>query len=159
MKEIIKIIVFLFILGTIFTITEFCSKNILIQRTDLAQLHSTISHLEQQVKTINSKLIENNKRFSLIVEATAYTPRKEECNNDWMNTATMKKPKPGSHIAVSQDLIWMLGKKVYVEGLGIRYVEDLMNKRFTNRIDIMMNSVKKANNFGLQNLELIVLEN
>ena len=69
----------------------------------------------------------------------------------------MVKPKPGWTVAVSHDLLWMLGKKVYIKGVGVRFVSDLMNERFTNKIDIMVGKVKEAKEFGVQDLEIVVL--
>lgn len=69
----------------------------------------------------------------------------------------MKRPKPGVHIAVSRDLKWMLGKRVYVKGIGYRQVEDLMHRRYRKRIDIMMVSVKNAKKFGVQDTQMKVL--
>lgn len=114
--------------------------------------------LREENKAITQYAENLQKRFSFKVEATAYTPRKEECNDDFNNTALMVRPRPGWHIAVSQDLIWMLGKKVYVKGHGIKYVSDLMNERFTNKIDIMVGKVVDAKDFGVQELELVVLD-
>ena len=69
----------------------------------------------------------------------------------------MKRPKPGVHIAVSRDLKWMLGKKVYIKGIGVRRAEDVMHKRYRKRIDIMMSSVKNAREFGIQDLQIKVI--
>ena len=94
-----------------------------------------------------------------IVELTAYTARKEETNNDPGNTAIMEKPISGWTIAVSQDLKHLLGKRVYIRGFGVRRVNDLMNSRYTKRVDILVSSVSEARKIGLRkNIKLVILE-
>ena len=90
-------------------------------------------------------------------EVTAYTARKQETNNDNTNTATMEKPKPGYTCAVSRDLLQWLGGTIYIEGLGVWKVNDLMNKRFTNRIDLCVGTVKYARELGLKELNVVFL--
>lgn len=123
----------------------------------IQNLKEELYSLREENKTITQHAENLQKRFVLNVEATAYTPRKEECNDDFMNTAIMERPRPGWHVAVSQDLFWMLGKKVYIKGYGVRYVADLMNERFTNKIDIMVGKVSEAREFGVKELEIVVL--
>ena len=82
------------------------------------------------------------------VEVSAYTARREETNIDPENTAIMQKPIPGWTIAVSQDLQFLLGKRVYIEGFGVRYVNDLMNVRYTKTIDILVPTVAEARRIG-----------
>jgi 3D (Asp-Asp-Asp) domain-containing protein len=90
-------------------------------------------------------------------EVTAYTARKKETNHDNTNTATMEKPKPGYTCAVSRDLLQWLGGTIYIEGLGVWKVNDLMNKRFTNRIDLCVGTVKYARELGLKELNVVFL--
>jgi len=94
---------------------------------------------------------------SIKVKATAYTVSKRECGKGKRKTATMKRPRPGVHVAVSRDLRWMLGKRVFIKGIGSRQVEDLMHRRYRKRIDIMMVSVINAKNFGVQNTHIKVI--
>lgn len=123
----------------------------------IQKLQKEVYHLREENKAITRHAENLKKRFSFKVKATAYTPRKQECNDDIENTALMVKPKPGWTVAVSHDLLWMLGKKVYIKGVGVRFVSDLMNERFTNKIDIMVGKVKEAKEFGVQDLEIVVL--
>ena len=46
---------------------------------------------------------------------------------------------------------------MYIKGYGVRLVADLMNERFTNKIDIMVGTVDEAKEFGCQELEIVVL--
>ena len=84
------------------------------------------------------------------VTVTAYTPSKDECDNDPDITASMKQIRPGT-IAVSRDLFkagWVFGKKVYIDGYGVFEILDLMHERWTKRIDIVMFSKAGARQFG-----------
>jgi 3D (Asp-Asp-Asp) domain-containing protein len=92
------------------------------------------------------------------LEATAYSLREEECNDDLNNTATMTKPVPGWTVAVSRDLAWMMGKRVYIAGLGVRKVNDLMNARYENAIDILVPDKDMAMEFGRKTLKVVVIE-
>ena len=86
------------------------------------------------------------------VTVTAYTPSKTECDSDPDVTASMQKVRPGG-VAVSRDLFesgWVFGKKIYIEGVGVFTILDLMNARWENRIDVVMFSSKDAKRFGIK---------
>lgn len=123
----------------------------------IQKLKEELYFLREENKSITQHTENLQRRFSFKVKATAYTPRKEECNDDFMNTALLEKPKPGWHIAVSSDLLWMLGKKVYIKGYGVRMVSDLMNERHSNKIDIMVGKKSEAKEFGVKDLEIVVI--
>jgi len=83
------------------------------------------------------------------VVCTVYNAVPEQTNSDPEHTAFMFKldlNNPYKHriIAVSRDLLkkYPKGTKVYIDGTrydGIYTVMDKMNKRYTNRIDILIN--------------------
>jgi len=83
------------------------------------------------------------------VVATVYNAVPEQTNSDPSHTASMFKldlSNPYKHkiIAVSRDLLkdFPMGTKVILSGTkydGVYTVEDKMNKRYTNRIDILIN--------------------
>ena len=84
------------------------------------------------------------------VSVSAYTPCKEECDADPHITASMQPVRAGT-VAVSRDLFekgWVFGKKVYLKGLGIYEISDLMHKRHAKKIDIFMWDKKDALSFG-----------
>lgn len=85
---------------------------------------------------------------AITAEVTAYTNRPAETNDDPGNTATMETPVAGWTCAVSRDLIHWLGGRVYIEGIGVRRVSDLMNARFTQSVDIYMGDLAEAREFG-----------
>lgn len=102
--------------------------------------HDLIAKLQNEVDV----------RKVLTVTVTAYTPTPEECDDDPMITAFMTKVRPGI-IAVSRDLFeegWVKGETVYIKGFGVFTIEDLMNKRFTRSIDILVFSKQKAKQIG-----------
>ncbi len=89
-------------------------------------------------------IVESNK-----VHATVYNAVPEQTNSDPGHTAFMfeldlNDPFKHKIIAVSRDLLikYPKGTKVYVSGTsydGIYIVMDKMNKRYTNRIDLLIN--------------------
>lgn len=83
------------------------------------------------------------------VTLTYYQPVREQCDSEPLITAD------GSHInlshlergkvkwcAVSRDLLWLFPKgkpkRVYIEGFGVYQVRDVMHRRHTHRIDILI---------------------
>lgn len=94
------------------------------------------------------------------VTVTAYNPTTDQCDEDPLIAASMRKVRSGT-IAVSRDLFdqgWVFGRKVRIEGLGIFEINDLMNKRFTQRIDIFMWDEGQARQFGRKNIKAALLE-
>ncbi len=94
------------------------------------------------------------------VTVTAYNPTTSQCDDDPLIAASMRKVRSGT-IAVSRDLFdqgWVFGRKVRIEGYGIFEINDLMNKRFTQRIDIFMWDEGQARQFGKKNIKAALLE-
>lgn len=93
-----------------------------------------------------------------IVTVTTYTPSVEECDSTPNITASGFKidtlnPKRHKIIAVSRDLKskWKFGTKIRITGMGkyngIYIVEDVMNKRYKKRIDILIGKQDKQFKF------------
>lgn len=92
----------------------------------------------------------------VMVTATIYHATPEQCNADYLTTASGKKineENPQGHrwVAVSRDLElvgFTMGEKIIVENAGemdgIWTIEDRMNKRWIHRIDFLVNKTKKA---------------
>lgn len=94
------------------------------------------------------------------VTVTAYNPSADQCDDDPMVAASMRKVRAGT-IAVSRDLFdqgWVFGRKVRIEGLGIFEINDLMNKRYSRRIDVFMWDEAKAKAFGKRVSKAALLE-
>lgn len=87
---------------------------------------------------------------SITATVTAYTNRPSETNDDPRHTATMEAPVVGGTCAVSRDLIHWLGGRIYIKGIGVRRVNDLMNARFSRSIDLYMGDLGAARQFGRQ---------
>lgn len=86
------------------------------------------------------------------IEVTAYTPDLAQCDADPWIAASGRYPEVGT-VAVSRDLFWRgwtFGRKVYLEGLGIYTINDLMARKWSARIDIVFPYSQKhwAINFG-----------
>jgi 3D (Asp-Asp-Asp) domain-containing protein len=125
---------------------------------DMRQLqHETLvinNRIITSIKTISEIALENRETLELRdvknITVSAYTPSKKECNEDNNRNAIMKKPRPGD-VAISRDLLkegWNFGDKVYILGHGIFRIADLMNKRYTNSVDILVFDVKHARKIG-----------
>lgn len=83
------------------------------------------------------------------VTLTYYQPVKAQCDNSPLVTADGSKINlhhlKSNRIkwcAISRDLLYLFPKnkpkRVYIEGYGIYEVHDIMNKRHTHRIDILI---------------------
>ena len=91
----------------------------------------------------------------IFVVATIYHADPSQCNEDYLTTASMKvinEDAPEKHrwIAVSRDLErlgFVFDAKVIVSGAGYLdgewTVQDRMNKRWTKRIDFLVNKKRK----------------
>lgn len=80
------------------------------------------------------------------VTLTTYNPVEDQCDSSPLLTANnttidLEKLKSGEQriVAISRDLLYMIpmGSKVHIEGHGEYIVADVMNKRFTHRMDIL----------------------
>ena len=113
----------------------------------MADVNESQAEYISLLKSCNAELLEALEiKYQREVTITAYTARVEECDADPGNTAFMMRPIPGLTVAVSRDLLEIFppGQKVYIEGYGVRIVQDVMNSRYKNRIDILMPTVTEA---------------
>ena len=95
--------------------------------------------------------------FSLVVTATAYTARAAECNSEPWVTSSGTPSRVGA-IAISRNLEKLgigLGDLVIIKGMGLFRVEDRMNARWTNRIDILHGNLEAAKLFGVTQVEIM----
>ena len=113
---------------------------------------------QKQVIKHQEFIIDKYKESNVLnVTVTAYTPRAQETDSTPQFTAIMSRSRPGYTAAVSCDLINYLGRKIYIEGIGVFKLEDVMNRRYRQRIDLMFGSVKAAREFGVKKLKVVVL--
>jgi 3D (Asp-Asp-Asp) domain-containing protein len=111
-------------------------------------------------------VIENRKFVHLynfdIVKATVYYPQARQCDSTFWQTADMSRIDTTNAIrhkwiAISQDMLKMnggkyrYGDKVMVKGIGnlsgVFTIRDCMNKRFRNKIDILVGKQNKSLHF------------
>lgn len=134
-----------------------------IEKTNEEYINLMISCQELQKENEELQKIKDeyirfiNKYFYINANLTAYTARSQETNNDPENTTLMQSPVSGWTVAVSRDLKYLLGKKIYIEGIGVRYVNDLMNSRFKETVDILVPNIDIAKDFGIKEKRKIIL--
>lgn len=116
--------------------------------------YNTTMEYEAKIAELNAQI---STFTNLNMTVTAYTASVDECNSDPTNTATMSKPVPGYTVAVSRDKLHLLGRRIWVEGMGVYEVTDLMNSRFENRIDVLMGDKRTAKEFGVQERRVVLL--
>lgn len=111
----------------------------------------------------NIEIADGFTSYSIPVTASAYTARAQECDVTPEVTADMTPSRIGL-LAVSRDLIEVMGFKfgdiVMLtdggESLGVFVIRDVMNARYTNRVDILHASAKAARLFGVKRSVLLV---
>jgi 3D (Asp-Asp-Asp) domain-containing protein len=134
-------------------------KTIII--TLLVLVHSiTIgaSNITKGIVIINKRSFVHINNYSL-VKATVYYPQAAQCDSTFWQTADLSvidTTNAFKHkwIAVSQDLLksnggqYKYGEKVRVEGIGslsgVYTIRDCMNKRFKNKIDLLVGKQNKS---------------
>lgn len=90
-----------------------------------------------------------------IAEVSAYTASVEECDSSPNITASGKKVNNGF---VAMNGV-QFGTKIEIEGIGIYEVQDRMNRRYKDNIDIYMESKGEALAFGRKELRYRILDN
>lgn len=122
----------------------------------MAWAHYDMSHkYETKIAELNAEILKSKDQGMMTV--TAYTINKSECDNSPNQTATMSKPVPGQTIAVSRDKSNLLGKSVYIEGLGVWYVNDLLHPRYKNQLDMVVKNKEIAMAWGKRTRRVCVL--
>ena len=115
----------------------------------LKEIVGEIEFLKERIKEIEDEMLLEDVKS---VNVTAYTLNKEECGEDFTITASMIRAKPGM-VAVSRDLFddgWTFGKRIYISGIGIFTVADLIKSTHKNKIDVLMFNKKAAKKFGIR---------
>lgn len=93
-----------------------------------------------------------------IVTVSHYTRSRDETDSTPNQTAILTFARPGFTVAVSHDLKYMLGHYIYIYNRGVFYVEDLMNERWTKKIDVLVDTKKEAYTKGtLENQQVVLL--
>lgn len=102
------------------------------------------------------------------VTLTCYQPVKGQCDSQPLVTADGSKInlyhlKKGNirWCAISRDLLYLFPKgkpkRVYIEGMGVYEVRDIMNKRHRHRIDILIHP-KDSKRISIEHVKVKILE-
>ena len=113
----------------------------------VAAYNITVKAMEDPPKTYIVNVDSDVNTHSYNCTITAYSNEVSQTDSTPNQTAILEKPKAGWTCAVSHDLKQYLGNKIYVYGYGVFKVNDLMNKRYTKRIDLFMGK-SQAIEFG-----------
>ncbi|MCZ6765794.1 MAG: hypothetical protein O7D32_02560 [bacterium] len=105
--------------------------------------------------------IEQGSRVTVKVVATGYSSSIWECDDTPFTTASNTRTRNGI-LALSRDLIsrytegapFSFGDPVHVSGVGSFLLEDTMNERWRNRLDIWFPSRADALQFGIREVYL-----
>ena len=87
---------------------------------------------------VSSKQTTKRTRTAKHVTVTTYQSKPEQTDSTPHLNALNEPVGPGQ-CAVSRDLLkdgWTFGRRVYLQGLGVYKISDVMNKRFSARVDI-----------------------
>jgi 3D (Asp-Asp-Asp) domain-containing protein len=101
------------------------------------------------------------------VTLTCYQPVKSQCDNEPLTTADGSKinlkhlkAEKIKWCAISRDLLYLFPKgkpkKIYIEGYGIYEVRDVMNKRHTHRVDILIHP-KDSKRISIKNVKIKII--
>lgn len=94
---------------------------------------------------------------SKVYTVTAFCACKKCCGPNAKGiTASGKPVVEGVTIAAPRSIPF--GTKLYIEGVGIRIVQDRLAKKYDNRIDVFFNSHEKALKFGKKRLTVTVIK-
>ena len=86
----------------------------------------------------NHKQTTKGTRTAKHVTVTTYQSKPEQTDSTPHLNALNEPVGPGQ-CAVSRDLLkegWTFGRRIYLQGLGVYKISDVMNKRFSARVDI-----------------------
>lgn len=131
-------------------------------------LKSTYSVSKNKEYIENKFMVMNVPPVTNDVTLTIYRPVKSQTDNTPDITASgykinLRNPSEHKIIAVSRDLKrdgWDFGKRVKIDGAGkldgIYTIQDLMNKRFTKRIDVLVDCKEKL--IKLENVQITLLD-
>jgi 3D (Asp-Asp-Asp) domain-containing protein len=114
---------------------------------------------KKAVPVVSRSVAKPVSKKSFYVTATAYTQRAEEGTADGI-TKTETRVTEGRTVAVDPDMI-PLGSKLYLDFPSVKgyYIaEDIGGAIKSNRIDIYMNSLTDARNFGRQKGTVTIIE-
>jgi len=117
----------------------------------IARQQEIISDLTKQVSSLTVELKSLKYKNYVIATVTAYSPSIRECDSTPYTTAFLKRVQP-KYVAISRDLLrqgWSPGRKVYIEGIGVKIIGDLMSPKVKGpHVDVFMWRKEDALKFG-----------
>ena len=154
MGRILEITVFIgFVVLIVFLKISFDLQGKLHKQIEVLE---TENHIWREIANFNISQASSLAPKYATLTITAYTNRPQETNK-CPKTATMEQAVPGWTVAVSRDLIHWLGGRVYIEGVGVRRVNDLMNARHEKTLDLLVGTVGDAVEWGRQERMVVYL--
>lgn len=183
MFELLTIIELDSTLDSMSKVIDVYSSSLIHERNSNNYLHKHISNLHDELGNIVSENMELYNKFMFMYNVNSedvdiiheeeedtdmvfrakihfYTPSKDECGSNPEINAAGVRPKPGISAAVSRDLKdKCYGKFIFIENVGVRFVDDLMATGHENSIDLCVNNKKFAFNSGIMKLTRIKVLN
>lgn len=129
---------------------------------EIQELCETIMYLEEQLKEMQTNPLSWIKKNYQVynLEVTAYSPSVDECDSTPFIAASGESVDDNT-VAVSQNMRkdgWDFGKFIYIPDHGKFYkINDVMNKRYTERIDIFKWTKQEAKDFGFCNVDVYLI--
>ncbi len=125
------------------------------------KIENIIKKQSERIEVLESSVSDlQNKLEIMNLTVTAYSPEVKQTDSTPYMTAIMVKVRTGQ-IAVSRDLFkngYTFGKKIYIEGMGVYVIADLMHPRWTKRVDIFVWTRKRARKIGIKyNVQAVLL--
>lgn len=130
--------------------TRFLGSSLAENKELVHQLYSLLQDKEHMIQSLSR---------GRMLTVTAYSPTVGQTDSTPFITASNSRVRDGI-VAVSRDLYskgWQFGEKVYVKGMGVYTIEDLMHRRKKNQVDIFMFDTQDALEFGRRKMRVYLL--
>ncbi|MFH0819453.1 MAG: hypothetical protein V1892_00295 [bacterium] len=134
------------------------NKDILLSKINLEEQEKEIQIAASQEMVINSSTLPIKVKRAIRVVVTAYSSTPDQTDSTPFITASGSQVRDG---VIAANFL-RFGTKVRFPnkfGAKIFVVEDRMNPRHPNRVDIWMTERQLAKEFGIRRLEMEILEN
>jgi len=134
-----------------FTVGKHISSKFVQLNRIIEQQQKSIHSLSHQLQSLSLEIKALKHKNYVIATVTAYSPSVNECDTTPYTTAFLKRVHP-KYVAISRDLLhqgWTPGRKIYIEGIGVKVIGDLMSPKVKGpHIDVFMWRKEDAIKFG-----------
>lgn len=138
-----------------------------VQQVEQTKVYDEQKEMQEQLEKREEIISRGNVGRKMIFEVTAYTLREEECGKSpddpyYGITASGKKVKAWHTVAAPKEIPF--GTKIYIPyfkdkpNKGIFVIEDRGGAIKGNRLDVYMESLSEALEFGRRKLEVYILD-